>query len=143
MAQRIKGQEVEVLIIARGVVQTNLTAVKSFSFTFQQEIKSEGYLGETTNRKDSIFNGIAGEMEYNFTDKAIFDLIGTITDKAQRRTAGIVINVKATMNFPDGTRARVIIPDVEFGELPVNFGSRSDYGAVRMPFEASNARVIS
>lgn len=143
MSQRIKGQEVEVLVIAQGVVQSTLTAVKSFSFTFQQEIKAEGYLGETTNRKDAIFNGIAGEMEYNFTDRDIFTLIGTITDKAQRRTAGIVINVKATMNFPDGTRARVIIPDVEFGEIPVNFASRSDYGAVRMPFEAANARVIS
>jgi hypothetical protein len=66
-----------------------------------------------------------------------------IVDKARRRTPGTKINVKATLNFPNGERPRVVIPDVEFGELPLNFGSRSDYGAVTLDFEASEAQVIT
>ena len=76
MAQRIKGQEVELMLVVNGVAKTTLTAVRSFEMSWQQEIKSEGYLGETTNHKDSVFNGIRESMEYNFDNPDILQLIG-------------------------------------------------------------------
>ena len=51
--------------------------------------------------------------------------------------------MKATLNFPNGQRARVIIPDAEFGGFPVNFGSRSDYGGLAIEFEATEAQVLA
>ena len=57
MAQRIKGQEVDILIVANGIPSTAITDVRSFSAEFQFEASSEGYLGEATNRRDDIFNG--------------------------------------------------------------------------------------
>lgn len=143
MSQRIKGQEVEIILVVNGVAKTTLTAVRSFEFAYQQEIKSEGYLGETTNRKDAIFNGIRGRCEYHFDSPDILGLAVQIIDKARRRTPGVQINVKATLSFPSGRRTRVIIPNAEFGEIPFNFASRADYGTVGLDFEASEAQAIS
>lgn len=143
MAQRIKGQEVIVILVVNGQPQAEITAIKSFEMTYQLEIKKEGYLGETTDRRDSIFNGIGGSMEVHLETKAIFTTFNAIVDKARRRTPGVVINIKTTLNFPNGDRVRVIIPNVEFGELPVNFGSRADYGTTTFTFEAQDAQAIS
>ena len=140
--QRIKGQEVEFLVIQDGVPLSNVTAVKSLEISFQQEIKSEGYLGETADRKDMIFNGVRGRAEVHFSDSATLNLTKAIVDKAQRRTPGVQFNVKATLNFPSGVRKRVVIPNVEFGEIPLNFGSRSDYGTQTFEFEGSSFQYI-
>lgn len=141
MAQRIKGQEVELLLSVNNVPLTSTTDIRSFEVTFQQEIMSEGYLGETTNRKDAIFNGISGSMELHIENRDFFNLFTAIVDKARRRTPGTRINLKATLNFPNGDRPRLFVPDLEFGELPLNFGSRSDYGTINLTFEASEATV--
>lgn len=142
MSARLRGQEVEVLLVVNGVTQTTITDVRSFEFEFQTEIQSEGYLGETTNRRDSIFNGVRGRMELHFENADVFNLAKSIVDKARRRTPGVKINVKATLNFPNGDRPRVIIPDAEFGAIPFAFGSRTDYGTVGLDFEAAEANVI-
>lgn len=142
MAQRIKGQEVEAILVVNGAPQLTTTDIKSFELTLQLEILSEGYLGETTDRKDSVFKGIAGSLELHVENQEFLKLFQTIVDKARRRTPGTRINLKATLNFPNGDRPRVLIPDVEFGELPLNFGSRTDYGAITLSFEASNLQVL-
>jgi len=143
MAQRIKGQEVVVVMVVAGQPQVELTAIKSFEMKYELEIKKEGYLGETSDRRDSLFNGITGSMEVHLETKAIFTTIAAIVDKARRRTPGTIINIKATLNFPNGDRVRVIIPNCEFGEIPINFGSRTDYGTTTFSFEAQDAQTIS
>jgi hypothetical protein len=142
MAQRIKGQEVEVIIMVDGQAKTNITTIKNFDFTFQLETTSEGYLGEKTERKDSVFKGIAGKMELHIENQDIFDLVKAAVDKATRRTPGTRINIKATLNFPNGQRPKVIIPDVELGEFPFSFGSRTDYLSVTVNYVAAEAQVI-
>jgi len=142
MAQRIKGQEVEVLMVVNGQPKTNITTVRNFEVTLQTEILSEGYLGETTERKDSIFKGIAGKIEIHFDNQEIMRVFEEIVNKARRRTPGTKINIKATLNFPGGQRPRIMINDVEFGALPMSFGSRSDYGNVSLDFEASEPSFL-
>jgi hypothetical protein len=143
VAQRIKRQEVSVLIIVDSVQQDTITDVKSFEVAFQTEVLTEGYLGETTNRKDEIFNGVKGKMTLNFENQAIFTLFQSIIDRAQRRTAGTQINIKAALNFPNGERPKIFINDVFFGELPMTFGGRSEYGEVTLDFESANARIVT
>lgn len=142
MADRIKGQEVEVIVIVDGEPQSTVTTVRSLEVAIQMETMSEGYLGETTNRKDDIFRGVRGRIEFHLENDDVFTLIKTIVDRARRRVAGVVINMKATLRFPNGDRPRVIIPDVKFGEIPLNFGSRSDYGTLGLDFEASEYQTV-
>jgi hypothetical protein len=143
MAQRIKGQEVEVLLVANGTPLLNITTVRSFEFEFQLETKKEGYLGETTDRRDSIYMGVSGQLELHFETKDVFDLVQTIVNKARRRTPGDQINIKAALNFPNGQRVRVMIADAEFGGIPFSFGGRTEYGSVRLTFEAAEATTLS
>jgi hypothetical protein len=140
--QRIKGQEVEVLMVLNGSVQNTITDVRSFEIAIQTELLREGYLGEKTDRRDEKFNGVRGRMELHYENKDIFDLIQSIVDRATRQSPGTKINVKATLNFPNGDRPRVLISDVYFGEVPLSFGGRGEYGTVALEFEASGYKTI-
>ncbi len=140
--QRIKGQEVEVLLIVDGVVQDTITDVRSFEVAAKLEVKEEGYLGEKTNRYDEIFNGMRGRLELHFENRDVFDLLTSIIDRAKRRTPGTQINIKATLNFPNGDRPRVLVANAFFGEVPFNFATRGDYGTVGLDFQAEDVQVI-
>lgn len=142
MAQRIKGQEVEVIVIAGGQTVVSVSAIRSFEFNYNLDTLSEGYIGETTERKDSIYKGISGKLEFHFDSQDVLKLAEAIRDKARRRTPGLTINIKATLNFPGGNRPRVVIPNVEFGAIPVTFGSRADYGSMSLDYVAQDANVI-
>ncbi len=139
---RLKGQEVEVILIVDGTVQDTITDVRSFEIAAKLEIKEEGYLGEKTNRYDEIFNGMRGRIEFHFENDDIFGLITSVVDRAKRRVPGVQINIKATFNFPNGDRPRVLVPNVSFGEIPINFGSRGDYGTMGLEFAAEDFQVL-
>lgn len=141
-ADRIRGQEVEVLLIVDGTVQENITDVRSFEFAGKLEMQEEGYLGESTNRYDEIYNGVRGRMELHFENEEVFNFMTSVIDRAKRRTPGTQVNIKATLSFPNGDRPRILINDASFGEVPVNFASRSDYGTVGLEFQASDFNVL-
>lgn len=142
MTQRIKGQEVEFVTVVNGQPQSNLTLARSIEFAWKTDILQEGYLGETTDRYDSVFRGIRGRVEFHFNNFSPFSLVQQLVDKARRREAGTRVNLKSTLSFPSGVRARVLFRDVEFGELPFNFGSRSDYGTFQIEWGASDGQVL-
>ncbi len=131
------------VVILDGVPVSSLAAVKDLSFEFKLELLQEGYLGETTDRYDSIFKGIAGDLSVDMSDPDVFNLVTSLVDKARRRVPGVKVNIKATLNFPSGRRARVTIRDAEFGGIPVNFGGRANYGTVKLSYGASEATAIA
>jgi len=140
--QRIKGQEVEVRIVRGGEELTSITDVRSFEMAAQLEILSEGYLGETTDRKDEIYRGFRGSMELNFENGEILQLMRSVIDRARRREAGLQINIRATLNFPNGDTQSILLRDCFFGEIPVSFGSRGDYGTCSLTFEGSDYSLL-
>lgn len=142
MAQRILGQNTVVSIIVNSAPQTEINSIRSFSFNYELELKDEGYLGESTNRKDSVFKGIKFDMEMHLANNAAFQLIKTAIDKAQRRTPGVRINVKTSLTWPNGDRAVVVFNDVEFGPFPVNTNSRTDYVTLKIEGACSEAVAI-
>lgn len=142
-AQRIKGQEVECLLVVDGVPQSTITDIRNFEMEAKLEQLEEGYLGETTDRYDDIYKGIRGKMELHFENEDVFTLIASLIDRARRRTPGTQVNIKASLNFPNGDRARVLIPNVYFGALPLSFGSRTDYGNIALDFVASDFQVLT
>lgn len=141
-ANRILGQNVSLIVVQDGAPLQEINCIKSFSFTFELEMKDEGYLGETTNRKDSVFKGVKMDMEMHSNNKKIFQIIQSAIDKARRRTPGTILNIKASLVWPNGDVARVTFPDVAFGDFPVNIGSRTDYVTFKMDAACSEARVV-
>lgn len=126
--QRIKGQETQVVIVVDGVPQTSLSFVRSLTITPRFDKLEEGYLGEFSQKFDEIFQGVDFSMELNFNDPGVIDFMLKVKDRAQRRTPGTVINMNTTLSFPNGTRTTVTLSDCFFANMPIGFGSRSDYG---------------
>lgn len=142
MAQRIKGMDAEIMLVADGRQQDSISTIKNFDFVFELETSSEGYLGETTERKDSIFKGISGKFDLHMDNQQALLLAAQIVDKARRRVAGFVVNIKVTLNFPNGERPRVVIPNVELGQIPFSFPDRAQYLQTTINYVASDANVI-
>lgn len=142
MSQRLKGQEVSIDLISDGQIQTTLRDVKDMEIAAQLEIKSEGYLGETTNRRDDVFNGAKGSMTVHFENGGPLDFIAKIIDRARRRTPGFAVNVKATLIFPGGDLRRVLMSDCYFAEFPINAGGRTDYVSIKLDFESQDIRFL-
>lgn len=140
--QRIKGQEVEIQIVADNTVQASLNAIQSFESVLKFELKEEHYLGEKSGRYDEIFNGYTLALDLHFSNVDVFDFFQTVQDRAQRRTPSVVVNIKATLNFPNGQRRRLLFPDIFFEDIPLNFASRSDYGTVSISGAGSTPRRI-
>jgi len=141
--QRIKGQDVSLLLVVKGQVVSALTDVRSFEMAAQLEILREGYLGETTDRRDEVYRGVRGRMEVHFESADVFKLVRAVIDRARRREPGTKINAKATLQFPNGDRPIVLVKDIYFGELPMNFPGRTEYGTVALEWEAADFQVIS
>jgi len=141
-SQRLIGQNVSLFIIQNSTPIEEINAIRSFNFTYELEIKSENYLGETSSRKDSIYSGIKMDMELHTNNHKIFSLIKSAVAKAQRRTPGVRINIKATMTWPNGDVARITFPDVEFGAFPVSTGGRTEYVSVKIDAACREALVV-
>lgn len=141
--QRIAGQDTEVTVVVAGTPITTIRAFKSFDITWKMTIKSEEYIGETSPRKDDFFEGLSGKIELDMEDTDVLTLIQTIQTRAQNRAISTKIGIKSTLQFPDGDRAIINVPDAFFGDIPVSFGSRTDYGKVTLSWEASNGRIVS
>lgn len=142
MAQRVKGQESSVVVIVDGQPSDSLNAIKDLEVSFQLERLQEGYLGETTDRYDDVFKGLKGSLTAHLDSPAAFNVVQQIVERARRRTPGIKFNIKTTLEFPSGRRARVVLRDVAFGEVPVNFGSRTDYVSLKLDFACSDGQVL-
>lgn len=142
MGERILGQDVEVSLLVDGQAQAAYRDIRHFEVEAQIDILREGYLGEKTDRRDEVFRGIKGRMEFHFESSAFATTIQKILDRVRRRTPGTLINIKATLNFSDASRAIIVIPDASFGNIPITFNGRAEYGTLSLDFEAPDFRLI-
>ena len=142
MSIPVKGQEVVVTIVADGQIQASITDIKSADFEFMVDMITRSYLGQTSDRYEEVFKGFKVSLELNIESQDVFKLIQLITDRAQRRNTNIQINIQAILNFPNGDRPKIYGQDLFFAAIPLNFGSRTDYGTVKLDGTGSAARVV-
>lgn len=139
---RLRGQEVSVQVVQNGALLADISDVKSFEVEFQLDVMSEGYLGEFTDRRDDMFKGITGKIEFHIENGAPFDLVNAIVQRAQRRVPGTQFNVQSTVRLANGQRKRIVINDLYFGSVPFNVASRTDYVTYSLSFEAGEGKFI-
>lgn len=144
MANRIKGQECTLIVTSRAGTEEALGDVKSASVEFQLDILSEQLLGETSDRKDDLFRGMKVSFECQLESSDALRVVDKIKRKSQRRRGSETesIGIIMTLAFPDGTRPRIMIPDLAFGNIPLNIGGRADYVTLSFEAEASDADVL-
>jgi hypothetical protein len=142
MAGRIKGQEVEIVMLVDGAPRENLKFAQSLDFTFMTERKQEGFIGETTDRFDTVFHGVEGKTQHQFDTPEPFNVVRLIVNKARNREPNTVFNLRCTLKFPNGQKARIVFRDVSFGALPFSVGNRTDYVKFSLDFACSEAQVL-
>lgn len=142
--QRIKGQNVSIAVTGpNGEESVFEEAARSVQMTVQMEVLAEGYIGESSNRRDDIFNGITGQVEVHMQTAAFFRFMNRAKARAQRRTpAAERFDFVGVFAYDNGERVRAVIEDVFFGEMPVNIPSRGEYVTVTLNFEAQDMRTI-
>jgi len=139
---RVRGQEVSVQVVQNGKIVAELTDVKSFDVEFQMDVMKEGYLGEFTDRRDDMFKGISGKIEFHIENTAPFDFINAIVQRSQSRVKGTQFNVQSTINLPNGQVKRLLVNDIFFSNVPVNVSGRSDYVTYSLPYEAAEGKFL-
>lgn len=143
MDQRLAGQDTTVFVVVDGEPINEIKAIKSFDITWKMSIKSEEYVGETGPRKDDFFEGLSGRIEFDMENPACLALIQLIQFRAQNRGTNTKIGIKSTLQFPAGDRAIINIPNTVYSDIPMNFGSRTDYGKITLSWEAESGRIVS
>lgn len=125
--QRIKGQEITVLITRGGILEDQITEIMNLNIEMVSETKVQGYLGEKNDRTDDIFNHVKFDMEIHPSSQAWFTLAKAIQDRQKRITPDVVINITAVLQFPNGDAPSIALNDCKFESIPHNIGSRGDY----------------
>lgn len=136
--QRIKGQEVSIVVTTAGNLEDTLTDIQDFNLEAEFEIKSVGYLGEKTNRKDEVYNGCKFDLSLHLHKQRWFSFQKQIKDRAQRITPDLKFNITGVFAFPNGETPTCRIPDAKFGPQPLSVSARGDYVKVKLAGEASD-----
>lgn len=128
MADRLKGQDVSLAIMQDGTLESEIDTIQSAEIEFELELLEEGYLGETSDRVDSVFKTMRIEVKGHVSSTAYLDLANGIVLRAQRRAgAAVRIDIVGTFVFPDGGIRSIIIPDVHFEAIPLSIGGREEF----------------
>jgi hypothetical protein len=142
-SQRIKGQEISVLITEDDVLQANLVDTQNFNDEDMLEVLSHGYLGEKTERKDEVYKGKKFDLEMHLHDGDWFDFKQAIKDRAQRIRPNLVFNITVVWTFPNGQTRVVAYPNVHFGAIPTAISTRNDYVKVKLQGECEDDDVAA
>lgn len=144
METRLRGQEVSARIARGNEVIAAITAFRDLTIQVDLEKLSEGYLGETTERKDDIVTGASGSFTIDVEDQSHFQLIETIKERAQRRLPvnETRINLTARFTLPNGQTPLALVRDMKFGALPINIASRRDYVNTSFDWSSEDVRFI-
>lgn len=144
MSQRLKGQENILTFTDPDGLVENLGAIKSCEAELDIQILEEGYIGETANRFDEIYNGTGGSAEMHLENAKWFSFTAKVQERATRRApAGGKFSITSSFAFADGTRVRVTFEDVFFGPFPLKTGSRSEYISATITWKCSEiSRVL-
>ena len=141
--QRLKGQETVVTILKDGELQLRIDSISDAEVTFELEILEEGYLGETSNRFDSIFNGMTIRATGHLTNTQLITLADAIVSRAQRRAGGAVrVDMAMSLVFPGGDLVTIAIPDAQFQSIPISDGGREEYVEWTLEAKASEFELI-
>ena len=143
VAQRIKGQEVTLSVSIDGQPQLTIDTIQSAEIEWEVELLEEGYLGETSNRVDSVFNLIRVMIEGHINNQSYLELADAIAARARNRTGSpIRFDIVGSFAFPNGQFPSVVIPDVYFDAIPFNIGARNEFVSFSLTGKASDYTII-
>ena len=134
MSLNIRGQDTLILLVREGQPDSKLDAVVDFEFTIDFDILWISYLSDTTPRTDlqEFFRGVTFSGTIHLQSRAWFAFQYELVQRARREIPSFVVNVSTVLTFPDGSVAKVLVPDAKFGPQPVSVRGRNNYVFVKV-----------
>lgn len=143
MGLRIKGQETVMTLVGPNGDIGAFDHIQSLDFSLNLDLLEEGYLGQTANEYDEIYNGISGNVTAHLSNNDYWTFQEEVQNRAERRSpAGTQFNLTTQFTFPTGEIARVVIEDIHFGSIDTNVGGRDEYVEVSFEFNATRLQRI-
>jgi hypothetical protein len=140
--QRIKGQDCSLSVVRDGN-PTPIGVAQSATVTVDIERLEEEYLGETSMRYDSVYNGTQIEGDLHLENDAAFTFIEAVKSRAERRAGGAIrIDAAITLVFPNGKVRSILLIDLESAELPLEIGSRKDYVGFKIDLKTATIKLL-
>lgn len=139
--KRLKGQEVELRIVATTGEVRSLQDIKSFTFTFDIDTLEEGYLGQKSNSFDDIYKGVEGDLEAHIEKGEVFDFVQQAIDRMKAAVQTVQFHANCTAQMPDGTVRRFFFNNIFFGSMPFSIGGRAEYVTMKTTFKCSECRM--
>lgn len=123
MAEFVMGNDCSLAFTVDGEEQEAIVGgIESFSHNVDVRMVEEQIIGRTGRYVSSIFDGLSGDMTVKVKDPAVFDFLLTLQRKAAREVYGVVVNVMATVTFPESGEVRTMLfRNLEFGAIPGSF----------------------
>jgi hypothetical protein len=125
--QRVKGQEVAILITRGGVLENTLVDIHNFNWEFNSEVKIQGYLGEKNDRTDDVYHHTKFDYEMHTHTQDWLRFVVAVHDRQKRNTPNLVINISAVLEYPGGDQPVLFLPDCKFGPIAIANPQRADY----------------
>lgn len=134
---RLLGTDVSIRIVRDGTLIGSINATASFNDEIKLEMKQDGFLGEPTDRYDTIHHGYGGDMEFQ-VNRAQYetDFVASVEARA-RREAFTIFNVIRTNRYSNGQSVIATYKDVAWGPFQRSTGARADYVKVKTTFGCS------
>jgi hypothetical protein len=140
---RVRGQETSILVTRGGNLESTMTDIQNFNLELEFEVKSVGYLGQKTNKKDFIFNGVKFDFELHTHTQDWIPFAIAVQDKAKRNNTTVIFTITTVLQYPDGTTPDAILTDVSFGALPINVSARGDYVKHKIQGECEDVQLVT
>jgi hypothetical protein len=136
--KRLRGQEVQISIVEDGTLSDAFTAIATFNDTMKLEKKEDGFLGETSNRYDQIFNGYDGSFEMQLSNQKWMSFQSVLKAKARRENPNLQINIVRVDFYANGDTPSRTYVDCSFGAEPTAIATRADFVKVTVDFSCSD-----
>lgn len=141
MGARILGQETLVSLTRNGVLVQELTAIKSASFNFKGEAVKSDYLGQPGPVFDEVNDGVDGKIDFEVDDPGFFIFLTQLIQRKQGIPAAqFFVNINTRFNFRNGVSRLCVIPQVSFGDVPLEVPERKQKVKGSLSFMAQGAR---
>lgn len=142
-APRLRGQEVQLLVLDGANRVEEIKAIGSYDVSSQLEIQQDGFIGETTDEYDFIYSGEKGSFKFQIHNAKWTKFRERIVAKARRIQPTLTFNIVRIQLFADGSSVTSTYVNVAFGEFAESGGSRKDFVSLNLPFACSEVDVLN
>jgi hypothetical protein len=121
----LRNDQIQMRLTVNGALDRTIVDFKSGTVTVNMQKLRERYVGRTSNSLDEIYEDTDLSLVCHPRSQDFLRLFQLLVKRAQRAIpqTEVVVNGIITLEFSDLGRPKIVLPDLKFGNLPLNLPS--------------------